>query len=486
MDSAVSTIMTGVENLRIALQDVPGFRTVASAPYMFRPFIMLVFLGIAAGLVGVIVNLRCMEFNAEAMVHSVFPGIVAGALYWGIDNIVPGAAIVAVIVAIALTWLGRSRRINEAGTAIVLISFFGFGIVLSLYKGDMSGQLEALMFGRLLEVSDTRLVQSILVCLIALIAIGVSWRAQIFRAFDRDGAMAAGMNATAVDFLANAAIAAVVVASSSAVGILLVVGYLVVPGAAARLVTRRISTMVPVAILVGVAGGWFGMWLMTVDSPHPISPAGRRRPLRASHLRATPTRGVCDAEVWLLRAETRCESMNALTTLAAADLTSVSGWDILRLPLLEAILVGALGGLVGCLAVLHQRIFFTESVTHATFPGAVLGVVCAVPLVTGLGTVERHTVLSLCLFAGAAIMCIPMAWLMHQLARIPGQSSQAAAGIVLTLGFALGYFLVKWFQPLPLRIESFLTGSVLNVQAADVIAAAVILLIAIAITAAEG
>lgn len=243
MDSAVSTIMTGVENLRIALQDVPGFRTVASAPYMFRPFIMLV-----------------------------FPGIVAGALYWGIDNIVPGAAIVAVIVAIALTWLGRSRRINEAGTAIVLISFFGFGIVLSLYKGDMSGQLEALMFGRLLEVSDTRLVQSILVCLIALIAIGVSWRAQIFRAFDRDGAMAAGMNATAVDFLANAAIAAVVVASSSAVGILLVVGYLVVPGAAARLVTRRISTMVPVAILVGVAGGWFGMWLMTVDSPHPISP----------------------------------------------------------------------------------------------------------------------------------------------------------------------------------------------------------------------
>ena len=63
-----------------------------------------------------------------------------------------------------------------------------------------------------------------------------------------------------------------VVASSSAVGVLLVIGYLVVPGAAARLVTHRISTMVPVAILVGVAGGWFGMWLMTVDSPHPISP----------------------------------------------------------------------------------------------------------------------------------------------------------------------------------------------------------------------
>lgn len=272
MDSVVAAVMSALEHLRLALQGVPGLAAVTSAPYMFRPFIMLMFLGIAAGLVGVIVNLRCLEFNAEAMVHSVFPGIVAGALYWGIDNIVPGAAVVAVIVAVALTWLGRSRRINEAGTAIVLTSFFGFGVVLSLYKGDMSGQLEALMFGRLLEVSDTRLVQSILVCLIALVAIGVSWRAQVFRAFDRDGAMASGMSATAVDFLANAAIAAVVVASSSAVGVLLVIGYLVVPGAAARLVTHRISTMVPVAILVGVAGGWFGMWLMTVDSPHPISP----------------------------------------------------------------------------------------------------------------------------------------------------------------------------------------------------------------------
>lgn len=272
MDSVVAAVMSALEHLRLALQGVPGLAAVTSAPYMFRPFIMLMFLGIAAGLVGVIVNLRCLEFNAEAMVHSVFPGIVAGALYWGIDNIVPGAAVVAVIVAVALTWLGRSRRINEAGTAIVLTSFFGFGVVLSLYKGDMSGQLEALMFGRLLEVSDARLVQSILVCLIALVAIGVSWRAQVFRAFERDGAMASGMSATAVDFLANAAIAAVVVASSSAVGVLLVIGYLVVPGAAARLVTHRISTMVPVAILVGVVGGWFGMWLMTVDSPHPISP----------------------------------------------------------------------------------------------------------------------------------------------------------------------------------------------------------------------
>ncbi|MCK7637611.1 metal ABC transporter permease [Corynebacterium pygosceleis] len=253
--------------------DVPGLQTVAAAPYLFRPFLMLMFLGIVAGLVGVIINLRCLEFNAEAMVHSVFPGIVAGAVYGGLDMIIPGAAVCAVFIVIALTAVGRrSTKVSESGTAVVLTSFFSAGIVLSLYKGDRSGQLEALMFGRLLEVTPERFVESVVVCLIALTIITVSWKEQIFTAFDRDGARAAGISGFAVDLMVNGAIAAVVVSSASAVGVLLVIGYLVVPGATARLLVDRVSLMIPVAIAVGVIGGYAGMIIMTLDTPHPVSP----------------------------------------------------------------------------------------------------------------------------------------------------------------------------------------------------------------------
>lgn len=137
-------------------------------------------------------------------------------------------------------------------------------------------------------------------------------------------------------------------------------------------------------------------------------------------------------------------------------------WHILLLPLLEVLLVGALSGLVGVLAVLNRRVFFAESVTHGVFPGAVLGVVIA----AGFGA--GHSGLSACLFAGAFLMCLPLAGLMGLLVRLPGISSQAAAGIVLTLGFALGYFLATWFQPLPLQVATFLTGSVLTVSEVDV------------------
>ena len=77
-----------------------------------------------------------------------------------------------------------------------------------------------------------------------------------------------------LDLVLNTAIAATVVSASTAVGILLVIGYLVIPGATARILASRVRTMVLVAIAVGVGGGYLGMLLMalpeTLDKP--ISP----------------------------------------------------------------------------------------------------------------------------------------------------------------------------------------------------------------------
>ena len=250
-----------VEQIRLLLLDAPFIGDFTQAPFLFRPFLMLVTLGVVSGVVGVVVNLRRLEFNAEAMVHSVFPGVVAGAVFGGLDMIIPGAGLVGIVVAVVLTVVGkRGVHTSEAGTAVVLTSFFSLGIVLSLRLGDKSGQLEALMFGRLLEVTNQRLEQSLIVCAVALLMVAVTWKRQIFVAFDRAQAQAQGVNVLVID------------AAASAVGVLLVVGYLVVPGATARLLARTVRTMVIIAIVVGVAGGLIGMKIMLADTPHPVSP----------------------------------------------------------------------------------------------------------------------------------------------------------------------------------------------------------------------
>ena len=238
------------------------------SPFMFRPLVLLLALGLVSGLVGVIVNLRSLEFNAEAMVHSIFPGIVAGAVFGGIDMIIPAASALALVVAVILAVVSRSR-LSEPGVAVVLTSFFSLGVVLSLKKGDQSGQLEALMFGRLLEVTDSRLNSALLVCAVALVVIAVTWRRQVFVAFDRVAAAASGVNLWVIDIAINVAVAAIVVSSASAVGVLLVVGYLIVPGAAARLVATRVRTMVPISVLIGCMSGVVGLALVPLG---PVSP----------------------------------------------------------------------------------------------------------------------------------------------------------------------------------------------------------------------
>ncbi|MFU0558149.1 metal ABC transporter permease [Gardnerella vaginalis] len=261
-----------VESLRKILEPIPGFDFIASAPYIFRPFCLLVVLAIASGIVGVFVNLRCAEFNAEALVHGIFPGIVVGALYGGIEQIIPGASICAIFLVAALVWASRSQKINESIIATVLTTFFALGIVISLKKGDMSGQLEALMFGRLLDVTDDRMTQAMLICLFAIAALVLTWKKQIVVAFDRASAPLMGVNTLFVDIVLNVGIAAVVVSASSAVGVLLVIGYLVIPGASARLVARTVGRMVAVGIAVGIAGVLLGMYAMNLELDHPVSP----------------------------------------------------------------------------------------------------------------------------------------------------------------------------------------------------------------------
>ena len=277
MSGFMTLFSQALEQLRLAVVNVPGITPLADAPFLFRPLVMVVLLGVVAGVIGVIINLRSAEFSAEAMVHAVFPGIVAGAVYWGINAIIPAASVVAVAAALVLTIVShRSRRgeASEAGTAVVLTGFFSIGLILSLAKGDMSGQLEALMFGRLLEVTDERLAQAFIVCAIALLLIVATWKEQVAYAFDRTGARASGLRLLALDLVLNTAIAAAVVSASTAVGTLLVIGYLVIPGATARILVSRVRSMVAVAIAVGVGGGYLGMLLMalpeTLDKP--ISP----------------------------------------------------------------------------------------------------------------------------------------------------------------------------------------------------------------------
>ena len=242
------------------------------APYLLRPLVVLGLLALAVGPASTLVNLRRAEFSAETMVHGVFPGIVVGMAVGGRDAIIPGGAVCAALIAAALTAASRKQRHSEATTAVLLTAFFSLGIVISLRIGDMSGQLESLMFGRLLDITPSRMSVSAVVLVASAALLSLTWRAQVAVAFDREAAHVSGIPVTWIDIAFNAALGAIVVAASTAVGVLLVVGYLIVPGAFGRLLAAGPRSMVLLAATCALVGGWTGFGVSLLRTARPLSP----------------------------------------------------------------------------------------------------------------------------------------------------------------------------------------------------------------------
>ncbi len=124
--------------------------------------------------------------------------------------------------------------------------------------------------------------------------------------------------------------------------------------------------------------------------------------------------------------------------------------DTFRRAMIEAAAVGVLSGLVGVHVVLRRLSFFTMTMTHAAFPGLVAA-----------------AILGINVYLGGAVAGLVMAAAIAALARIRGQGTTAATGVVLSAGFALGVALVATQDGFSHDLSAFLVGSILTVSDQD-------------------
>jgi zinc/manganese transport system permease protein len=228
-------------------------------PFMGRALLVLLVLAVVAGLVGVLVNLRGLEFISDGLTHAVFPGLAIGLAVAGTAGLVPGAAVAALAGAVALTLLMRAGVASDAAVAVVLTATFSIGVLVVSRGTDYAATLEELLFGRVLTIAPVDVLPLVVVSLAAAVMVGVTLKQQLLRAFDPAASRAAGDRGLMLDLVLNSSIALVVVAGSSTVGALLVLALLIVPGAAARLVTRRLWWLFPAAAAVGAVSAWLGL-----------------------------------------------------------------------------------------------------------------------------------------------------------------------------------------------------------------------------------
>lgn len=227
---------------------------------MYRALLEVLLLGTLSAVVGVLVLLRRLAFLTDALTHAVFPGVVIGFLIAGDSGIVPGALLVAVAAAAGFTALVSTRRVTEdAAMAMLLTGCFAVGVVLVSRRESYTSDLTAFLFGRLLTVDSTDITVTAVTAAVALVVLALIHKELLLRAFDPEGARAAGYPVWLLDLVLNLVIALVVVAAVRAVGTVLVIALIVIPAAAARLLSDRLVVIVLASIGLGVLGGWLGL-----------------------------------------------------------------------------------------------------------------------------------------------------------------------------------------------------------------------------------
>ena len=227
--------------------------------FMIRSIITAASSGIMLSALGPFTINRNMGFMADDMAHATLPIIAVGVfLGFSISELGVPASI---IIAFFLGYIVKNINIGEdTAIGIIFSSFFALGFVL-ISVLDVTINLEDLLFGQILAVStfDTYIVGSLLFIVLSVLII--FFKQLLFFSFDPIGAEVNGLNTTFLNYLFLIVLSVAIVGSLQTVGIILVLSMLIIPAAAAKLVTKTFVNSIRISIVFGVTASVMGLYL---------------------------------------------------------------------------------------------------------------------------------------------------------------------------------------------------------------------------------
>ncbi len=241
---------------------------------------------VACALLGNFMVLQRMSMMSDAISHAVLPGLAAGFLLTGSRDSLTmfvGAAIVGVLTALFTQWIHKFGQVEEsAAMGVVFTSLFAVGLIMIVRGADkvdldpgcvLYGAIELvpldvkMIFG---QAVPRAVVNLSVVFLLNVLFVVLFFKELKICAFDPVLATTLGINANVMHYTLMTLVAVTTVAAFETVGSILVIAMLVVPAAAAHLLTDRLHWMIVVSLVIAalcaVLGhvaaitvpGWFG------------------------------------------------------------------------------------------------------------------------------------------------------------------------------------------------------------------------------------
>lgn len=213
--------------------------------FMQRAFLVTITAAIVCGVLSCWLVLIGWSLMGDAVSHAVLPGVVIAYLLgtpFAVGALVFGFGAVALIFLVRAT----SRVKEDAAIGVVFTTLFALGLVLISVVPSQT-DLGHILFGNLLGVSAADLVQVLVLGAVTLAVLVLKRRDLTLYAFDPMHAHAIGLNPKALGALLLGLLALTVVVALQAVGVVLVVAMVIIPGATAYLLTDRFARMLVIA-----------------------------------------------------------------------------------------------------------------------------------------------------------------------------------------------------------------------------------------------
>lgn len=221
-------------------------------------------IGVLAPTIGIFLVLRRYGLIGDGLGHIAFGGVAFGQLV-KVDPILMALGYSA-LAAIGIERLRAKGRLGgDVAIAIFLSSGLALGLVLARLARRSTDQLWSYLFGSVIALQPSDIVQIVLIALFVLGTLFVARRELFFITFDEETARASGIRVGIYNLLLVLLAALTVVSAIQIVGLLLISALLVLPTAAAMQLARSFRQALFLAIgcsLLSVYGGLFGSYYL--------------------------------------------------------------------------------------------------------------------------------------------------------------------------------------------------------------------------------
>jgi zinc/manganese transport system permease protein len=248
---------------------VEPFETLA---FMRAALVACLTLALANGAVGTLLILRRASLDGDVLGHAVMPGAAIGFLYAGpspgwlsLGGLASGFGVAALAELIT-----RDRTRHDVRLVAFYLIALSLGVLLVAWRGS-NVEIMRVLFGTVLAIDHTALLQIAALASIILLVIAALYRPLAVSAFDPAFLRAAGIRAP-YGAVFSALVVLALVASFQAFGTLLALGPILLPAAAARCWRLGAAASVALAIGFGVAASVAGL-LLSYHGNLPSGPA---------------------------------------------------------------------------------------------------------------------------------------------------------------------------------------------------------------------